>query len=252
MFPDSIRNTLPRFYEGKTYSALEHYNDSSTYVFIPDYFDKTKPFHFVLWFHGWNNNIDTALKQYLLIQQFYAANLNAIFVFPEGPKNAPDSYAGKFEKPNTFNYFMKDICSFLLKRNILSKHNKTYDIIYSGHSGAYRAICYSLLYSSYPCRGILLFDALYAEQEKFSMYLQIHNSCKMINIYTDNGGTLQNSINLSSDMAAWGWKFVNKEEANFMKEDLKEYSYVFLHSKVQHNDVVSNGNNFQHFLEALK
>lgn len=252
MFPDSLRNAEPRVYDGKTYTAPEHYNDSSAYIFVPDYFDKTKPFHFVFWFHGWSNNIDSALLQYRLQQQFYAAHLNAIFVFPEGPKNSPDSYAGKFEQPGIFNNFMKDVRNYLLQQKMISSNNKSFDLVYSGHSGAYRAMGYLLLHSTYPCKGILLFDALYDEQEKFAMYLQQHPDCKLIDIYTDNGGTLQNSKNLAVDMAAWKWNFVEKEENDFAREDVKNNRAVFLHSKMKHNDVVTNLNNFQRFLEALK
>ncbi|OIR08333.1 hypothetical protein GALL_95010 [mine drainage metagenome] len=251
MFPDSLRNAVPRIYEGKTYSAKEHYSDSSTYIFVPDYFNKTRPFQFVLWFHGWGNNIDSALAQYKLQQQFYAAHLNAIFIFPEGPKNSPDSYAGKFEKPDTFNFFMKDVNTFLLKEKIITK-NIIPELIYAGHSGAYRAIAYLLLHSSFRCKAILLFDALYAEQEKFAMYLQQHSNCKMIDIYTDNGGTLQNSKNLAIDMLAWKWKFIDKEEEDCTANDLKNNRIIFLHSKKQHNDVVTSYNNFQRFLECLK
>lgn len=251
MFPDSLRNAVPRVYEGKTYTAKEHYSDSSAYIFVPDYFDKTKPFQFVFWFHGWGNNIDSALAQYKLQQQFYDAHLNAIFIFPEGPKNSPDSYAGKFEKPDTFNFFMKEVRSFLLKEKIINK-NIIPETVYAGHSGAYRAIAYLLLHSSYQCKGILLFDALYAEEEKFAVYLQQHPACKMINIYTDNGGTLQNSKNLANDMLAWKWKFMEKEEDDFVMKDVKNNRAVFLHSKMKHNDVAANNNNFQRFLEALK
>ncbi len=251
MFPDSLRNVSPRVYEGKTYSTKEHYSDSSAYIFVPDYFDKTKPFQFVFWFHGWSNNIDSALAQYKLQQQFYDAHLNAIFIFPEGPKNSPDSYAGKFEKPDTFNYFIKDVNSFLIKEKIINK-NIIPELIYAGHSGAYRAMAYLLLHSSYRSKGILLFDALYAEQEKFAMYLQQNPHCKLINIYTDNGGTLQNSKNLANDMRAWKWNFIDKEEDDCTTNDLKNNRIIFLHSKRQHNDVVTNYNNFQRFLEALK
>lgn len=252
MFPDSLRNVEPRIYEGKTYAAQEHYSDSSSYIFVPDYFDKTKPFHFIFWFHGWSNNIDSALLQYNLQQQFYAAHLNAIFVFPEGPKNSPDSYAGKFEQANIFNFYMNDLRNFLRKQKIITSINKSFDLVYAGHSGAYRVISYLLLHSSYSCSGILLFDALYAEQEKFTMYLQQHPNCKLIDIYTDNGGTLQNSKNLVIDMNAWKWHFIEKEEVDFKATDIKKYRAVLIHSKMKHNDVVSNQNNFQHFLEGLK
>jgi len=252
MFPDSLRNAEPRVYDGKTYTAAEHYSDSSAYIFVPDYFDKTKPFHFVIWFHGWGNCIDSALQQYRLQQQFYAAHLNAIFIFPEGPKNSPDSYAGKFEQPNIFNYFIKDVCSYLQQQKIISSNHASFDLVYAGHSGAYRAMGYLLIRSAYACKAVLLFDALYAEQEKFAVYLQQHPDCKMINIYTDNGGTLQNSKNLAVDMKAWKWNIIEKEETDFAASDMKNNRAVFLHSKMKHNDVVTNLNNFQRFLEALK
>lgn len=251
MFPDSLRNHEPRIYDKKIYSAAEHYSDSSAYIFVPDYFDKNKPFHFVIWFHGWNNNIDSVLAYYHLQEQFYAAHLNAIFLFPEGPENAPDSYGGKFEKADTFNYFMNDVMNFLQKEKCINK-NISFDMIYAGHSGAYRVMSYLLLYAKNNCKAVLLFDALYGEQEKFAVQLQKHPDCKMINVYTDSGGTYQNSMNLAKEMKAWQWKYVLKEEDNFIKEDLQKNQVVFLHSKKQHNDVVAYKNNFQRFLEALE
>jgi predicted esterase len=250
MFPDSIRNKEPRIYDGKTYTASEHYNDSSAYIFVPDYFDKNKPFTYVVYFHGWGNNIDSALVQYKLKEQFYNAQLNAIFIFPEGPKNAPDSYGGKFEKPDTFNYFMKDAEQFLKREKLITTKQQA-NIIYAGHSGAYRVMSYLLLHSTYNCKGILLFDALYAELEKFSMYLQMHPSCKLIDIYTDNGGTIQNSKILMTDMLAWHWPFLSTEEDDVTQSQLKTNRIIFLHSKNKHNDVVSLNNNFTRFLQAV-
>jgi len=252
MFPDSLRNAEPRVYDNKTYTAAEHYSDSSAYIFVPAYFDKTKPFHFVFWFHGWGNNIDSALVEYKLKEQFDAAHLNAIFIFPEGPRNSPDSYGGKFEKAGVFNLFMKDLLQFLSKEKIISSTDRPADLIYAGHSGAYRVMSYLVLNSSYICKGILLFDALYGQQEKFSMYLQKHPSCKMINIYTDNGGTMQNSKDLMMDMDGWKWKYIQKQEDDITASDLKNNRLIFMHSKKEHNDVVANNNNFQRFLESFK
>ena len=53
-------------------------------------------------------------------------------------------------------------------------------------------------------------------------------------------------------MKAWKWKYVLKEEDDFLKEDVKQNRIIFLHSKMQHNDVVAHENNFQRFLEAMK
>lgn len=249
MFPDSLRNNEPRVYDNKTYKATEHYSDSSVYIFVPDYFDKHKPFTYVLWFHGWGNNIDSALKEYKVQEQFYMAHINAVFVFPEGPKNAPDSYGGKFEKPDTFNFFMKDVEQFLLKEKLITSHVKN-NIIYAGHSGAYRVMSYLLLHSKYNCKGVILFDALYGEIEKFAMNLQMHPTSKFINIYTDSGGTLQNSKNLITDIKAWSWPYLFAEEDAVTQQQLNTNRIVFLHSKNKHSDVVKLNNNISKFLQA--
>ncbi len=251
MFPDSLRNAEPRVYDNKIFAAKEHYSDSSIYIYVPSYFNKNKPYQFVFWFHGWGNNIDSALVQYKLQEQFDAAHLNAIFIFPEGPKNSPDSYGGKFEKQNVFNSFTNEVCSFLFKKKVINSYT-TFQLILAGHSGAYRVMSYILLHSSFTCKGFLLFDALYEEQEKFAMYLQQHQQCKMINIYTDNGGTMQNSKGLMLDMDAWKWKYSSKEETDITVQDLKNNRIVFIHSKNKHNGVVAGNNNFQRFLESFK
>lgn len=250
MFPDSVRNKEPRIYQGKTFSAAEHYSDSSAFVFVPAYFNKNKPFHFVLWFHGWGNCIDTALKQFQLVEQFTAAHQNAIFVFPEGPKNAPDSYAGKFEQPNHFDLFMKDVQSLLEKEKIVNA-KQPHGLVLAGHSGAYRVISYILLHTSHTTNGVFLFDALYGEEEKFAMQLQKNPACKFIDIYTDNGGTMQNSKDLMVDMDAWKWKYVQLEEDACTADDLKNNRFIFLHSKKAHNDVITSNNNFERFLKSL-
>ena len=250
MFPDSVRNKLPRIYQGITYAAEEHYRDSSLFIFVPSYFDNRKPYHLIFWFHGWNNNIDSALQQFKLVEQFSNAHLNAVFVFPEGPKNSPDSYGGKFEQPLFFDGFVLDVMNELLHKNIITVKQR-YDISLAGHSGAYRVISYILLHSINKAKAIVLFDALYGEEEKFAMHLQQNPNCKFINIYTDEGGTLQPSKNLMLDMDAWKWKYLQREEDACTDAELKKNRIVFLHSNKVHNDVITNNNNFEKFLRSL-
>jgi hypothetical protein len=251
MFPDTFRNVHPRVYEGKTFSGAAHYSDSSTYIFVPDYFDKKKPFVFVFYFHGWGNNIDTALIQFQLKEQFYNAHINAVFVFPEGPQNAPDSYAGKWEQSIVFNNFMKELEPFLVERKVIDAKPVKPSMIIAGHSGAYRVMSYILLHSNYNCKSIILFDALYGEIEKFAMYLQMHPLTKFINIYTNEGGTMQNSKDLETCFKAWQWKFIAKEENDFSVADIQQARIIFLHSQVGHSAVITNNQNFQRFLIAL-
>ena len=103
-------------YNDKTYSAEEHYSDSSVAIFIPKGFRPTEKINIVVYFHGWNNNIDSACAQFNLIEQFCESDKNAIFVFPEGPKNSPDSYGGKLEEKNGLNNLINDVIKFLIDK----------------------------------------------------------------------------------------------------------------------------------------
>ncbi|MEO7310531.1 MAG: hypothetical protein ABIX01_09045 [Chitinophagaceae bacterium] len=258
MFPDSLRNVQPRVYDDKTYTAAEHYNDSTVFIFVPDYYDKTKATNFVFWFHGWNNNIDSALSQFQLLEQFYAAHQNAIFVFPEGPKNAPDSYCGKWEQKRAFtSFYINDIWMFLSNEKILvGGYGPDATITLAGHSGAYRVIGKIDQGNDHLVAEIILFDALYGEIDGFVDFaLRIHRQLsskapkKFINIYTDNGGTQQNSLDFLKTLDSLHIPYLHKEEDELVSGDLKNNRIIFLHSKKTHNEVITNNRNFERFLK---
>ncbi len=60
-FPDSERDS-GHVYKGEHFPKAEHYNDSTTLVFVPDYLDIENSFDIVFYFHGWNNNVDKSLQ----------------------------------------------------------------------------------------------------------------------------------------------------------------------------------------------
>lgn len=235
MFPDSLRNIEPRTYQGKTYLAKDHYNDSSFIVFIPKKFNTSKPYEIVVWMHGWFNTIDSTIQSFNLIEQFAQVKQNAILVFPEAAKNAPDSYAGKFEQPHFFKQFLQDVIILLQQKKLLIK-SKPSSLIIAGHSGAYRAMSYITLYSNYTINAILLFDALYGEVEKFAMYLRNNKSCKFFNIYTKDGGTMNTSIQLFKTMQAWQWNVHSITNESFTKEQ----QILFVSSPKNHTTVLTS------------
>ena len=247
MFPDSLRNVQPRVYGGKTYSAAENYSDSSVFIFVPDYFDKTKYFEFVFWFHGWNNHIDSALLQFQLTEQFYAAHQNAIFIFPEGPKNAPDIYGGKLEQKDGLLKLYTDIVDTLLIKLEIQKVFAP--IVLAGHSGAYRVI--GKITQTFPpalIRGIYLFDALYGEIESYLAFAK--SGSRFINIYTDDGGTKQHSFDFLKNLDSLHIPYLHKEEDELTCKELKSNNIIFLHSKKGHNEVITSNRNFERFLSG--
>lgn len=257
-FPDSLRNAQPRVYNGKTYSAAEHYSDSSVLVFIPDYFDAQKSYRFVCWFHGWNNNIDSSLKTFQLLEQFYAARRNAIFIFPEGPKNAPDSYGGKWEHQRIFEGLWGDLHAYLryFTGTALSikDHGIHGKVDFAGHSGAYRIIAKHLQKDNELQYGasIYLFDGLYGELDWYYNYAMLGGG-RFVHIYTDDGGTKENSLQFINRLKKEGNDFLllHKEEEEVTEEDLKKKRIIFLHSKKGHNEVITSYQNFERLLRAF-
>jgi hypothetical protein len=62
-FPDTGRSQ-GHLYHNVLYNAADHYSDSSVIMITPKNFKAKKKVDLVFWFHGWNNNIDSALTEY--------------------------------------------------------------------------------------------------------------------------------------------------------------------------------------------
>ncbi len=250
-FPDSGR-TNGHSYADKIFSFQDHYNDSSVAIFIPNGFKQTDSTNMVVYFHGWNNNIDSACSQFNLIEQFSKSNINAIFVFPEGPKNSPDSYGGKLEKKDGLKNLINDVSNFLINHKKLNSP-KIGNIILAGHSGAYRVISYCIMRGGLTqnISDVILFDALYGQTEKFSHWIE-NNNGRFIDIYTDSGGTKNESESLMQDLDAWGSSYFKTEEKELIPEDLKDNRLIFIHSDLSHNEVISKRNQLLLFLKTSK
>lgn len=246
-FPHPVR-VAGRVYNKQTFSAEEHYSDSSVAIFIPNGFTPGTATDIVVYFHGWYNNIDSACAQFNLIEQFTEAKKNAVFVFPEGPKNSPDSFGGRMEEKDGLKNLVADVLKFLKQQRKI-KTEKVGKIILAGHSGAYEVIAYSLMRGGLTkhISDVILFDALYGDTEKYSYWID-HYKGRFINIYTDSGGTKGESENLMKDLDGWRIPYFQTEEADLLIDQLKNHHCIFIHSDLQHNDVIGARSQFKQFL----
>lgn len=237
-------------YNNKTFSAKEHYNDSSVAVFIPKGFKSTEKINFVVYFHGWNNNINSACAQYKLIDQFSESNKNAIFVFPEGPKNSPDSFGGKLEDKDGLKNLINDVLKFLVKNKKI-KSTKIGDIILAGHSGAYRVISFCLMHGGLTqnISDIILFDALYGQTEIFIHWIESYKG-RFIDIYTDGGGTKKETENLMRSLTDQKIPYLKTQESKLTLDNLKNNRLIFIHSDLSHNEVIAKRNQFRNYLKT--
>ena len=206
----------------------------------------------MVYFHGWNNNIDSACAQFDLIEQFSESNKNAIFVFPEGPKNSPDSFGGKLEEKDGLKNLIDDVLKYL-SENAKFKPAKVGNIVLAGHSGAYRVISFCLMRGGLTqnISDVILFDALYGQTEKYVHWIEKFKG-RFINIYTDNGGTKYETENMMKELDAWGIPYLKKEETELNLNDLKNNRFIFIHTELTHNEVISTRNQLRDYLKTSK
>lgn len=249
-FPDTGRLN-GHIYDSVFYSFEEHYNDSSVMIIVPKNFKSGKKIDFIFWFHGWNNNIDSAAVRYQLIKQFLASKCNAILVFAETAKDSPDSYGGKLEQQNAFKYLVNDVLTKLKRENQIAKNCIAGNIVLAGHSGAYRVIAYILKNGGMPVKEVDLFDALYSETDKFLSWIEEDTAHRFIHWDTNTGGgTDEETANMIKLLQAINISFYITEEDAVLPQQIFSNKIIFIHSKREHNEIINNPNNFQLLLDC--
>src|SRR5260370_30595309 len=188
-FPHPLRAEGHR-YKDQFFSAKEHYSDNTVAIFIPKGFEPSDRIDFVVHFHGWKNNVEGVLKRYEIVQQLIESRRNAILVVPQGPRDAADSFDGKLEDPDGFKRFMSDVGGILRQKPGFRNDFSIGRIVLSGHSGGYQVISSILDRGglSDKVKEVWLFDALYAQTEKFLAWMDKEGG-RLLNIYTEHGGT---------------------------------------------------------------
>jgi hypothetical protein len=139
----------------------------------------------------------------------------------------------------------------LKARKVFQKDFAIGDIILSGHSGGYRVISAILDRGgmSSNVKEVWLFDALYAETEKFLTWADREHG-RLLNIYTDHGGTKDDSEAMMELLKKRGTRFLFAEEAKLKTGELRTNKFVFIHTDLPHNDVVAKRNEFELFLKT--
>jgi len=239
-------------YKDKVYPAKTHYSDSTVAIFVPKSFQETGQVDFVVHFHGWYNTVAGTLRQYQLIEQLVESGKNAVLVVPEGPHNAPDSFGGKLEDPDGFKKFMDEVVTSLNQRGgFKDKDFSIGNIILSGHSGGYRVLSAILDRGglSAKVKEAWLFDALYAETDRFLAWWDKEHG-RLINIYTNGGGTKDDSEAMMTRLKQRGTKFLATEDTQTTPQELKTNKLIFLHTDLGHNDVLEKRKTFGQFLKT--
>ena len=246
-FPDTGRAN-GHTYDNILYTAAEHYNDSTVLIIAPKNLDAKKKVDLVFWFHGWRNNVDKAAMRYELIRQFIISKRNAVLALAETARDAPDSYGGKLENAGVFKALVADVLNGLKAKAIIKPGCRAGNILLAGHSGAYRVMAGIIKNGSEPIDEVMLFDALYAETDIFTAWIKADPEHRFINLFTDHGGTLDETHAMTKLLDDADVSYLQFEEKDILPAQYRAHRVLFIHSLKPHDDIV-NPDNFRLMLE---
>ena len=238
---------------GQHFSAQEHYADDTVAVFIPKGLRPKERVDFVVHFHGWNNTVAGTLAHCRLVDQMVASGKNAVLVVPEGPVNAPDSAGGKLAEPGGFARFMDELLGVLAKQPEFSTVGwpRIGRIILSGHSGGGEVIAEIVDHGGLERNAdeVWLFDALYHHPGAFLEWND-HTHGRLLDIYTERGGTKANSEALIAKLVQRGTPVLAVEENKMIAAGVPLGPLTFIHTDLAHDEVMASRDEFKRFLKT--
>ncbi len=227
-----------------------HYDDSSVLLVIPPRLKHNRKTDLIFWFHGWHNNIDTALQFYGLARQFAAANCDAVLVLAEAARNGADSYGGKLKQKGDFAGLVKDVVEELKQYGIVPGDAVAGHIILGCHSGGYSAVADILENGGVPVDEVFLFDALYGRLPVFLNWIKEDKRHHFVHWYTDHGGgTDVMSDTLMQQLEAQHIDYVLTGEALLNAGQVRGNKVLLVHSTREHNVIINDPDDFRLLLE---
>jgi len=250
-FPDTARNAGHLDGDHIFQPRKDHYDDSSVLLVVPESYHPKTRVDLVFWYHGWHNNIDTALRFYGLARQFAASQVNAILALPEAGRNVADSYGGKMNRKDMFRLLVNDVMIQLKEQHLGPADAQPGRIILAGHSGAFLVIANILDNGNQPIDEVFLFDALYSHVPSFMDWIgkdtQNHH---FVHWFTNKGGgTDEVSDSMMTRLRERGWPFRLVEESEVTPAILKNNKILFIHSPREHNVIINDPDDFQLLLQ---
>jgi hypothetical protein len=249
-FPDSGRSKSWLDGDSVLQPVAGHYDDSSVLLVVPPHLKHDRKTDLIFWFHGWHNNIDTALQFYGLARQFAAANCDAVLVLPEAARNAADSYGGKLKRKGDFAGLVKEVLEELKQYGIIPGDAVAGHIVLGCHSGGYSAVADILENGGMAVDEVYLMDALYGRLPIFLDWIKEDKRHHFVHWYTDHGGgTDVKSDTLMQQLEAQHIDYVLTGEALLNAEQVRGNKVLFVHSTREHNVIINDPDDFRLLLE---
>lgn len=184
-------HTSPR--DGAVHWEDEIYKDNRVLLYLPQGFDVRKPALIVLFFHGNGATLSRdVLDRQQVAAQVAASGLNAALVAPQFAVDAADSSAGRFWQRGVFAKFIDEAglkLAALYGDRRASSAFKYSRVVLVAYSGGYLPAAWALSVGKGSARlqGVILFDALYGQIDKFATWIdQMHDSTFFFSAFTQS------------------------------------------------------------------
>ncbi len=170
----------------------ETFNDRSVLLHIPKGFDARRPSLMVVFFHGHGATLDDdVFKRQQVPAQLTAAGANVVLVAPQLAVNAADSSIGKLWQPGAFARLLGEAAKELSKLHGDPRTQRSFasmPVVIVAYSGGYVAAAWSVHHGGVKrrVRGVVLFDALYGEVDKFADWIVADRSRLFVSAYTSS------------------------------------------------------------------
>ena len=144
---------------------------------IPRGFNPRRPALMVVFFHGNEATLTRDVRRRQQVpQQIAESGLNAVLVAPQFAVDARDSSAGRFWEPGVFAQFIEEAANRLTKLYGDERARDAFQsapVVLVAYSGGYQPAAFTLAHGGANERleGVILFDALYGELDKFADWI---------------------------------------------------------------------------------
>jgi hypothetical protein len=153
------------------------------------------------------------------------------------------------EQPGKFEGLVNDVLQTLRNEKVIGANCTAGHVILAGHSGAYRVMANIITDGNVPVDEVILFDALYADTDKFLNWLTGKSDRRFVDLYTDNGGTFDETKAMMEKLINLRVPVDSLEEPDVNPGILKKNRIVFIHTLHAHNDIIQQPDNLELFID---
>jgi hypothetical protein len=225
---------------GGTYWEDQTYSDQRVLLHIPKGFDPRRPALMVVFFHGNEATLERDVRNRQAVpRQVTESGLNAVLVAPQFAVNALDSSAGRFWEPGVFAQFIAEADERLTELYGDERARGAFHaapVVIAAYSGGYNPAAFILQSGRVDgrLRGLLLFDALFGEYDKFADWIVRRPPAFFVSAFgkaaRDENATLQRML------TERGVRFQTTLPASLA---LGSVAFIAANDEVKHNDFMT-------------